>query len=183
MGYDEFITLFYVAMAICLVMFVVSVVLFFKLRIIAVIGDLSGSTAKKAIETMRERNQASGVKAHKPSHVNQARGKVTDKMSASGRVKEMSAKLIINTGTSKIHTAELIGNETTVLADSQETTVLAQETTVLADSQETTVLAYEGAEVLSSNSDNLPKNVSVNVSDVFDVEDDIVFTHTNEKID
>lgn len=186
MGYDEFITVFYVALALCIIMFVVSVVLFFKLRIIAVIGDLTGTTAKKEIESMREQNRTSGNKAHKPSPVNQARGKLTDKMTPSGKLKSRSSNLIISTGTGKIQTAELI-SETTVLSDdtSAETTVLetANETTVLSCAPETTVLVSGEEKAAESVASVTAKKLAIKASDVFEIEDDIIFTHTSEKID
>ena len=54
--------------------------LFFKFRIISVIGDLTGKTAKKSIEKMREENAKSGVKSHRPTPAGKSRGPITKPM-------------------------------------------------------------------------------------------------------
>lgn len=51
----------FVAAAICLV---VTIIIFIKFKIPSVIGDLSGKTARKSIEQMRESNEQSGRKTH-----------------------------------------------------------------------------------------------------------------------
>ena len=128
------------------VFFLAAVALFFLFDIPKVFGEITGSTAKKAIEDIRQQNERTGDKAYKPSAVNAERGKLTDKITPSGRLlkKEGHAKVAISTA--KLKTAEIQqkqqgggasagGAETTVLANqSQETTVLmnqSQETTVL----------------------------------------------------
>lgn len=56
---------------------IIALILFFKFRIISVIGDLSGRTARKSIEKMREENEKSGVKSHRPTALGKARGPIT----------------------------------------------------------------------------------------------------------
>ncbi len=51
--------------------------LFFKFKIISVIGDLTGKTARKSIEKMREANEKSGVKSHGPTPLAKERGPIT----------------------------------------------------------------------------------------------------------
>lgn len=63
---------------------VAAVFIFFRLKIPAVIGDLSGKTVAREIQAIRDSNVASGVKAHKSSRVNIDRGKLTEKVSDSG---------------------------------------------------------------------------------------------------
>ncbi|MBR6780403.1 MAG: hypothetical protein IKM24_05230 [Clostridia bacterium] len=58
----------------------IAVVLFFWLGIPSVIGDLSGRTAKKAIQKARQSNESSGSKSFRPSEANAARGKLTSTM-------------------------------------------------------------------------------------------------------
>lgn len=48
-----------------------------KFRIISVIGDLTGKTARKSIEKMREENEKSGVKSHRPTPAAVQRGPIT----------------------------------------------------------------------------------------------------------
>lgn len=57
-----------------------AVFMFFRLKIPAVIGDLSGKTVAREIKAIRDANVASGVKAHKSSRVNIDRGKLTEKV-------------------------------------------------------------------------------------------------------
>ncbi len=126
------------------VFFVLSVVLFFVLDMVKVIGDLTGHTAKREIENIRSQNQKTGNKAYKPSVVNSKRGKLTDRISPSGKILEKrSVALGGSVGTEKIGSENLYSGyeETTLLENGQnenpETTVLSQENT---HASETTVL-------------------------------------------
>lgn len=107
----------------------VAILLFFTLRIPKVISDLTGRTARKAIENIRMQNERSGDKSYQSSAVNLERGKLTDKISQSGRLVPQNATPF-GTGviTEKISTQQLppeepIG-ETAVLTASEETSVL-----------------------------------------------------------
>lgn len=73
----------FVLSGVCLIL---AILFFVKFKIPAVIGDLSGRTAKKSIARMRESNEKSGAKAFRSSRENENRGKIT------GIIKE-SAKL------------------------------------------------------------------------------------------
>ena len=151
------------------IMLVVSVVLFFVLNIPHVLGDLTGANARKAIENIRNHNEGTGEKVYKSSYVNRERGKITDKISASGRLLKQSTS---QTGgamaTEKIGTPQLVQAEETTVLNSDETTVLdggAGETTVLSSAVgETTVLAVEVPPVM------------------FQIEYEITYLHTNEVI-
>ena len=66
-----------VAYIAALVLLVLAVVLFFLLDIPKLYGDVSGRTARKAIEAIRQQNEATDNKAYKPSAVNAERGKLT----------------------------------------------------------------------------------------------------------
>lgn len=174
------------------VMLIISVVLFFKLQIPKVISDLSGRTARRAIEDIRRQNEATGDKSYKSSHVNLQRGKLTDKISNSGRIVPR-AETPFGTGmiTEKISTARLAQteqapetavltpeNETSVLTENNETTVLyqANETSVLSPSNETSVLdsGYGETSVLQ-----MPEEEAV---PQFTIEFEITYIHTNEVI-
>ena len=131
------------------VMLVVTILLFVLLRIPAVIGDLSGRTARREIEDIRNQNTQSGTKTYKSSAVNKARGRITDKISPSGNLRRRhSGELVGAMSTARI------GPHVITTPDSQpaeETTVLEQvdlpaaETTVLESAaaavEETTVLS------------------------------------------
>lgn len=132
-------------------MLLLTISLIFLLNIPKVVGDITGSTARKAIEDIRHRNTASGDKTYKPSSVNMARGKITDKISPSGRLQKYASGINVSVTPERIKTAKLAAqsDETTVLEEqSGETAVLEEqsgETTVLApeseSANETTVLA------------------------------------------
>mgnify|MGYP004474332519 CR=1 FL=1 len=133
MTYDTYRLIFYGGAIACVVMLIVSVILFITLKIPNVIGDLSGRNARKAIENIRKQNEATGEKGYKSSAVNLERGKLTDKISLSGNIKRQENVDGFGMPTEKISTSKL---ETTVLNDaSAETTVLSQytagETTLL----------------------------------------------------
>lgn len=118
----------------------VSIALFFLLEIPKVFGDITGATAKKAIESIRKQNETTGDKAYKPSPVNAARGKVTDKISQSGQVIPQNSGLGVSSSTERFDTADLSPT-------SAETTVLNQttnETTVLGSSNDGTTVVGSG---------------------------------------
>lgn len=154
------------------VLFVVACILFFYFDVIHLIGDVTGSTARKAIEDIRKGNEISGDKAYKPSAVNKSRGKLTDKISPSGKLVQHTAGLNVATSTEKLTSAttettvlDESAGATTVLSASAETIVLSQsvsaDTTMLNQSfGETTVLApVEEAPVVDF--DNIDKRSSV----------------------
>ncbi len=163
MTYDVYRYIFIGATILCAVMFIVSVLVFIFLNIPKVISDLSGRTAKKAIKTIREQNEASGDKGYQVSAFNQARGRLTDKISQSGNVIEQYRMQMAAIGTTKIETQQLPSQETTVLESEG-----SGETAVLSESMktgETTVLS---------------ENVELSH---FSVEYEITFIHTDEIIE
>jgi len=125
------------------VLLLVSVALFFLLDVPKLYGDVSGRTAKKAIEAIRQQNETTGNKAYKPSPVNAERGKLTDRITQSGRLESQTAGLPVSVGTEKFATSMLAPqpNETTLLeAPANETTVL---TSSFPSAGETTLLAQD----------------------------------------
>lgn len=171
------------------ILFIISVILFFVLKIPSVIGDLSGATARKAIEDIRNQNETTGEKVYKSSLVNRERGKLTDKISPSGNlIKNPSGGIWGAMTTEKISTQKLsedAANETTVLS-SNETTVLGggNETTVLGGN-ETTVL--NGGETTLLDSMPVMNETSLLSPDmmpsgIFEIEYEITFIHTTEVI-
>lgn len=107
---------------------------FIKFRILVIIGDLSGRTAKKSIAQMRVQNEKSGKKSFAPSFVNANRGKLTEAMRNSGKLSNNSCKLneevqrpetgLINEN--KTDNSDEIGAVTDLL-DYKATTVLEKE--------------------------------------------------------
>ncbi len=192
MSYDQYRYIFIIALILCGIMLAVSVVLFFYLNIAKVIGDLSGANAKKAIDDIRSQNEKTGYKTYKTSAVNRERGKLTDKISASGKLIK-NPTMQVGTITSKIDGGVQETVDETTLLDplsqdapvfepvSQETTILdqySQDTTVLGSySQETTVLNSSPQEV--SGIDSITNKTQ---DDFFVIEREITFTQTDEVI-
>ena len=154
MTYDTYRLIFQAAGISAIGMLIVTVVLFFVLKVPKLIGDLSGRTARKGIENIRSQNMQSGDKRHKTSAVNRERGTLTDKISPSGQIipKNTMATGVV---TEKISIQEEIPEDTAVLSEAQDTEVLSGYTPV----GETCVL-----------------------NDFFEIEYEICFIHTEEKI-
>lgn len=181
MTYETYRYIFIVAAVLCGTMFVVSILLFIFLHVPRLVGDLSGTTARKAIEGIREQNEKSGDKAYKASAVNRQRSRLTDKISSSGRVQHHTARTL-DTGvvTEKISTQKLTaGDETTILENNNETTVLNQMGAAVfqADTNGTTVLSegMETGNVSVTGEACLPENV-------FRIEHEITFIHSAELV-
>ena len=114
-----------------IVFLAISVILFFRLKILKVIGDLTGRSAKQGVkrkknkeEVMKRREQELAVTQLKEAKANKKQKKSKEK-------------------------TEKITNETTVLQNNETEVLTAQSTEVLA-SQETEVLGYAETEVLTS---------------------------------
>lgn len=179
-------------------MLVISMIMFFSLRIPMVIGDLSGANARKAIKRIRSYNESTGDKTHRSSPVNNERGKVTDKMTPSGRISKEPERASIGTmGTAKLRTKwQISGNlaqapeATTLLDDSHEaTTLLATEPQMVQESsayEATTVLNAEPQVMQESDSYGAAasfEQVAVpDITDEFVIEYEITYKHTTERI-
>ena len=145
----------YVCFILAAVFFVVSVALFFILKIAQVFGYLTGINAKRAIEDIQSQNavtesgQLTLGKSQKKSKHNSLSRRLsrendstvisTAKLSTSKLRKEAEDTAALTSS----ETTVLTGAETTVLSGSETTVLSPQETTVLSGS-ETTVLAGDG---------------------------------------
>lgn len=185
--YDQFRLIFLVGAGLAILFLLVTVILFFALRIPSVIGDLSGATARKAIENIRNQNESTGDKVYKTSPVNRERGKLTDKISSSGRLlRDPSHSLYGAMATEKIGTQNLDPN-----AASNETTVLdnagSNETTVLIDmpaGNETGRLSMgmPTSDETSKLTVDTPNAYGTQGASIFEIEYEITLIHTNEVI-
>ncbi|MBQ3045588.1 MAG: hypothetical protein IJD49_06535 [Clostridia bacterium] len=180
----------YVAAVFCVISLLASVFIFIKLNIVGVIGDLSGSNARKGIENIRKQNHEIGNKAYKTSHVNKERGKLTDKITISGKLKTPGERVDVCVGTEKFHTREIVADvitDSTTVLGTQETVVLSDnpsnETTVLAQAavNETTVLSncISGAVNVLAESRNNTELTRFGIL----IEEEIVFVHSTERIE
>lgn len=175
MTYDTYRYIFIGAAILCGIMFVVSVLIFIFMKIPKVISDLTGATARKAIKNIRKQNEASGDKAYKVSAFNEARGKLTDKISPSGNVVQQYHAQMRGIDTTKINTQELQVDEA------------ANQTSVLDQYDGTTLLTNDGAgetTVLSAPEQPIGETSVLSPADdqTFRVEFEITYIHTNEVI-
>ena len=131
MTYETYRIIFIAGAVACGVMLAVSVLLFFLLKVPHLIGDLSGSTARKAIRGIREKNAATGDKVFRSSPVNAARGRLTDRMTPSGRIIQRSPTPYGPGAVTSKLLQEQAADATTLLAENQmpqegETTLLSE---------------------------------------------------------
>lgn len=153
MSYDIYRLIFIGAAIACGVMFLVSVILFIVFKIPNIIGNLTGHSAKKAIEDIKKQQNESYVingEANE-SHLN-GKKKITEKISTA-RLDRAEETTVLGNGNSRVE-------ETTILGDGNsrvdETTILGNgnsrvnETTILGDGnsnvEETIMLGYNGTE-------------------------------------
>lgn len=129
MTYEQYRQLFMIAAILGVILFFISLILFFVFKIPNVIGDLSGATARKAINSIREKNEHNSENLLQMKPANGEKRRLTE------------------------------GNRTQILKDT-ETTVLREKV------NETTCLTQEIE----------PEQ------DIFSIQYDITFIHTNELI-
>lgn len=170
-------TLSLVGYIVSAVLLVLTVVLFFVLKVPQLIGYLSGATARKAIEDIRQQSEKN-ASAYAPSK-NAARGKLTDKISPSGRLLHNTGTLGMTVVTEKIGTQNLqplSGNETTVFSNEggAETTLLSN-----VSGPETTVLNADMMQTENGQTELLQQRVLPTLK----IEVDIGFWESNEIIE
>lgn len=144
----------YSAAALCLLF---SIFIWFRFKILSVINDLSGKTARKAIEQIRNNNIRSGDKAYRSSQVNIKRGPLTESIPDANSAE-----------TEKLPTDQ-IGSS------SPETTLFHEEgkTELLLNSEGTTVL---------NKSINYPADSSERNKVKITILEQVVLIHTSEVI-
>ena len=193
--YNVLMYVFYIGAGLAALCLVVAVFLFFILGIPGVIGDLSGRTARKAIESIRNQNENTGYKTYKSSVVNRQRGRVTDEITPSGNLVRNSNDLMGGAmATSKIGANQSDEEyvhvpETSLLTDSGygETSLLnsddTNETTLLNynDTDETTLLGFETSDDTVILDQSMIDSVAEGDS-FFEIEYEIVLIHTDEII-
>ena len=164
MTYETYIWLSYICAGLSVVMLIVSIFLFFKLKIFDVIGDLTGSKAKRAIKDINEQNASKTNSRNKVSKTHNERSKITEKITQSGNLERKNTSSGFQMETEKLdmnnrRKNNIVSNETTVLdMNKNDLTNNSQ--------NETTVLT------------NTSRNDSVN----FNIEYEITYTHATERI-
>ena len=153
MSYDTYRLIFIGAAIACGVMFLVSVILFIVFKIPNIIGNLTGHSAKKAIEDIKKQQNESYVingEANE-SHLN-GKKKITEKISTA-RLDRAEETTVLGNGNSRVDETTILGNgnsrvdETTILGNGNSR---VDETTILGDGnsnvEETIMLGYNGTE-------------------------------------
>ena len=153
---------------------IAAVIMFIRLNIPAIIGDLTGRTVAREIKAMRDTNASSGDKRFRPSAVNLERGTLTEKVAgntannmalahASKRLDKTSGNLSEKGSKRKSGTVGLsdavqgksgrVGSEPTDMlnSDSNATEVLSTESTEVLSDNATEVLSDNATEVLDPN--------------------------------
>ena len=153
-------TLSLVAYIMSAVLLVLTIILFFVLRIPQVVGELTGIVRKRGIADISQQNEsAESRKRVVTDAVNKERGRRTDRLTDSGRLVRATGKMHSGMNTQKISTDILEEDAKKSMQQSRETTLLPQnagETTELSQlapdmkenftqklAPETTVLAPE----------------------------------------
>lgn len=137
MTYEIYQYIFYGSLIMCIIMLVLSIILFFVFKIPKIVGFLTGATARKAIKSINEHTEQS-----MSQRLKQKKGKLYNEIdfSSSGKLmKKTNVSMDSDSPvTEKFKTASLAPyNETTVLNQrGNETTVLVQTSSL----EETSVL-------------------------------------------
>lgn len=178
-----------VAYSLAGVLLAAAIFLYFKLNIPAIIGDLTGRTAARQIQEIREQNQLTGNKLHQPNLFNVQRGSLTEpvelrrgktgmsgaiahqskRLDRVGQTKTTSSTTVVESFPTEVNqeiaNIPLNGEETVILADA--TTLLAANeassaaTEVLVD--ETEVLFTNETEVLGGGTEVLAEEEGTTV--------------------
>lgn len=149
-------TITFIAAAVFLLL---SIFLFFRFKIITIINDLSGRTARKAIAQIRDNNLRSGDKPFRSSNVNVSRGKLTEPIPDITTKKTDKFEGVL---------APLENAETTIFREDGTTELLVSD-------ENTTVLA--GAEMAANLEPVQKPRVAVQILDR------VVLIHTDEAIE
>lgn len=172
----------YIVAGICLVL---AIFFWFFFKIPSVIGDLSGRTAKKSIARRRASNERAGGKGYQPSATNANRGKLTDTMQHSRKLKAESKKAEPKKAQPPVdesqmpETGLLMANKAQEF-DSQQTELLdCEETTTLVDENATVPLVDENATALLQETPATPMRPGGKKLQMLD---EVMLIHTDEVI-
>ena len=129
MSYDAYRIVFYVGLSLTILFFLVTILLFFLLKIREVIGDITGRTARNAIKEIRGSSETTGIS----TNVSDKKHKKNKKKATNAHKEKYKPQ--------QAQSVMMSGEETSVLGDptGSETAVLA-EPAALPSGQETAVL-------------------------------------------
>ena len=187
MSYDIYRLIFIGAAIACGVMFLVSVILFIVFKIPNIIGNLTGHSAKKAIEDIKKQQNESYVingEANE-SHLN-GKKKITEKISTA-RLDRAEETTVLGNGNSRVDETTILGNgnnrvnETTILGDGNSN---VEETIMLGynGTEETTLLGNGRVDETAVLGNGITEFSTVPGNAMFIVTEEIRFIHTEEWI-
>ncbi len=142
------------------VLLVVAIILFFKMNIRAIIGDLTGKTAARQIQEIREQNTKSGNKRYKPNAFNIDRGSLTEPVATfptrSSRLPNSyksgdTGKTIAPVSKPLFESGQTVETPWSEVIDSKPTEVLGQQENHLNSSDQTVVLFSQDTDVLGES--------------------------------
>lgn len=168
-----------------------AIIFWVNFNIPAVIGDLTGRTARKSIESMRANNEKTGNKSFMPSKTNADRGKLTSTMPDTDETTETLVKKkdvesdYQETGLLDENRMNAYDSEQTgLLTEEKETELLETDvlgTELLDDYNETGLLVEENATTLLDESVEIQPTYPVDID--FVMLDEVMLIHTDEIIE
>ena len=147
---------------------VLAVIFWFLFKIPAVIGDLSGRTAKKTIARKRASNEHAAGKGYQPSATNVDRGKLTDTMQHSQKLK-VEVKKVQPAKVNQMPETGVLESNKVKTYEAQQTELLSSDTVTL--SEETAPLQNPATMVATK-----PAGKALTMLD------DVMLIHTDEVI-
>ncbi len=93
MTYEAYYNIFIISLTISAVMLIIAMVLFFVLKIPNVIGDLSGSNARKAIDSIRNQSSSSGSAKRKTINSNKNKSRIVGGAINTGSLEKNSNRI------------------------------------------------------------------------------------------
>lgn len=122
---------------------VLAIFFWFFFKIPSVIGDLSGRTAKKSIARRRASNERAGGKGYQSSATNANRGKLTDTMQHSRKLKGEAKKEQPPVREEQMPETGLLATNQVQAFDNQQTELLGNEATGTLVDEDATVALQE----------------------------------------
>ena len=173
MTYETYKMMCYICAGAGSILFIVTIFLFFKLKIVKVIADITGSAEKKGIRNIENQSMDNATKLYSTGGLNNQHSSSAGKIPNDIKSVNSRAGMNANKQTAKLNQKEFPRSSD----EFNKTTILSADE-LFDDSNKTTVLK---AEDLYQNSDETTVLVQ-NQMEGFRIEYEIQFVHTGERI-
>lgn len=174
MSYDIYRLIFIGAAIACGVMFLVSVILFIVFKIPNIIGNLTGHSAKKAIEDIKkQQNESYVINGEANESPLNGKKKITEKISTA-RLDRAEETTVLGNGNSRVEETTILGNGN---SNVEETIMLGYNGT-----EETTLLGNGRVDETAVLGNGITEFSTVPGNAMFIVTEEIRFIHTEEWI-